>query len=37
MEAALETDTTLIVVASSFSEKPGDEADVVKRIRDEMA
>ena len=37
MEAALETDTTLIVVASSFSEQPGDEADVVKRIRDEMA
>ena len=36
MEAALEMDATLIVVASNYTEHPGSEDDVVKQIRDEM-
>ena len=36
MEAALDTDTTLIVVASSYNENSEDENETVKQIRDEM-
>lgn len=37
MEAALEMDATLIVVASNYTEQQENEEEVVKQLRDEMA